>query len=233
MRPFLRARRGELLGLSLAIVIPALNAARTLPACLGRLEGAAEIIVVDGGSTDDTPQIAEQHGAVVLRSSRGRGVQLRTGADTARGDWLLFLHADTLLEPGWLDAVRHHAESAPDKAGCFRFRLDARAWQARLIEAGVALRVWVLGLPYGDQGLLVPRSLYERVGGYAEVPLMEDVDLVRRIGRFRLRILPADALTSAERWHRDGWFRRSARNLSCLMLHRFGMSEERLARLYE
>ena len=217
----------------LSVIVPTLNAASTLEDCLARLSGVRDVVVVDGGSRDSTQAIAAAAGARLVVTEPGRGAQLRLGAEAARGDWLLFLHADTLLAPDWLEAVRDHVETASDKAGCFRFRLDARAWQARLIEAGVALRVWILGLPYGDQGLLVPRSLYDRVGGYAEVPLMEDVDLVRRIGRFRLRILPADALTSAARWRRDGWFRRSARNLSCLLLHRFGMSEERLARLYE
>ena len=217
----------------LSVIVPTLNAASTLEDCLSRLSGARDVIVVDGGSWDSTQAIASAAGARLVLTEPSRGAQLRLGAEAARGDWLLFLHADTLLTPGWLDAVRSHMESAPQSAGCFRFRLDARAWQARLIEAGVALRVWTLGLPYGDQGLLVPRSLYDRTGGYADVPLMEDVDLIRRIGRFRLRILQADALTSAERWRRDGWFRRSARNLSCLLLHRFGMSEERLARIYE
>ena len=217
----------------LSVIVPTLNAASTLEDCLARLSGVRDVVVVDGGSSDSTQAIAAGAGARLVVTEPGRGAQLRLGAEAARGDWLLFLHADTLLAPDWLEAVRDHVETEPEKAGCFRFRLDARAWQARLIEAGVALRVWVLGLPYGDQGLLVPRPLYERVGGYAAVPLMEDVDLVRRIGRLRLRILPADALTSALRWRRDGWFRRSARNLSCLLLHRFGMSEERLARLYE
>jgi rSAM/selenodomain-associated transferase 2 len=217
----------------LSVIVPTLNAAATLEDCLARLSGVRDVVVVDGGSWDGTQAIAEAAGARLVVTGPGRGAQLRLGAEAARGDWLLFLHADTLLAPGWLDAARAHIEAGPESAGCFRFRLDARAWQARLIEAGVALRVWVLGLPYGDQGLLVSRSLYERVGGYAEVPLMEDVDLIRRIGRLRLEILQADALTSAARWLRDGWFRRSARNLSCLMLHRFGMSEERLARLYE
>lgn len=120
----------------------------------------------------------------------------------------------------------------PFCAACFRFRLDDGAWQARLVERSVALRVGLLRLPYGDQGLLLSRALYDRVGGYRPLPLMEDVDLIRRIGRRRLAVLPVDALTSAERWRRDGWFRRSARNLACLSLYRAGMSAERVARLY-
>ena len=118
----------------------------------------------------------------------------------------------------------------PDRAACFRFRLDAGEWRARLIEAGVALRVRLLGLPYGDQGLLVSRRLYDKIGGYRALPLMEDVDLVRRIGR--LERLGVDATTSAERWRRGGWVRRSGRNLLCLTLYRLGMSAERVARLY-
>ena len=104
--------------------------------------------------------------------------------------------------------------------------------QARLVERGVGLRASFLGLPYGDQGLLIPRTLYEAIGGYAPLPLMEDVDLVRRLGRSRLRILDADAVTSTERWERDGWLRRSARNLICLGLYGAGVSPERIARLY-
>jgi hypothetical protein len=99
-----------------------------------------------------------------------------------------------------------------------------------MIERGVALRVRMLGLPYGDQGLLVSRTLYDNVGGFRPLPLMEDVDLVRRIGR--VRMLKADAITSAERWRRDGWFHRSGRNLACLGLYYAGVPTERISRFY-
>jgi rSAM/selenodomain-associated transferase 2 len=216
----------------LSVVIPALDAAATLPACLASVRDADEIIVVDGGSADATPEIAEGGGAAVVRSEPGRGVQLRAGAAAAAGDWILFLHADTRLDPRWREAAARHMERGEGRAGCFRFRLDDSAWQARLIERGVALRVRLLALPYGDQGLLISRRLYQAVGGYRPLPLMEDVDLVRRLGRRRLARLDAAAVTSAERWRRDGWLRRSGRNLACLALHRFGFAAERLARLY-
>jgi rSAM/selenodomain-associated transferase 2 len=215
----------------LSVVIPALNAAATLGACLEALGEVPDLVVVDGGSRDETREIAHAAGARVVVSQRGRGVQLAAGAEAARGDWLLFLHADTRLSSGWRDAAEEHMRRRGG-AGCFRFRLDHPAWQARVIERGVALRVKLLALPYGDQGLLIPRRLYDKVGGFRPVPLMEDVGLVRRIGRRRLVTLPADAVTSAERWRRDGWARRSARNLVCLALHRMGMSEEKVARLY-
>jgi rSAM/selenodomain-associated transferase 2 len=216
----------------LSVVVPTLNAAATLGGCLASVSGADEILVVDGGSGDGSAAVAERFGARVLAAPAGRGAQLAAGAAAARGDWLLFLHADTRLAPGWREAASRHIEQRPRKAACFRFRLDAGEWQARLVEAGVALRVRWLGLPYGDQGLLVGRRLYDSVGGYRTLPLMEDVDLIRRIGAARLERLPVDATTSAERWRRLGWIRRSGRNLLCLALYRLGMSAERVARLY-
>ena len=216
----------------LTIVIPVLDAAATLGPCLAALDGADEIIVVDGGSTDDSVGIASCAGARVISAPRGRGSQLCTGGQTARGDWLLFLHADTQLGAGWREAVVAHVATAPDCAGAFDLRLDDGAWQARIIERGVALRVRLLGLAYGDQGLLISRRLYDEVGGYRPLALMEDVDLIRRIGRHRLCRLGATALTSAERWRRDGWIRRSARNLACLALYAGGVTPARLARFY-
>ena len=216
----------------LSVIIPTLNAEADLGTCLERMTEADEILVVDGGSSDRTVAVAERAGARLIFAPRGRGIQLRAGAEAARGDWLLFLHADTLPSRGWHQAVETHIAARPHRAACFRFRLSARAWQARAIEKAVTARVRLLGLPYGDQGLLISRRLYHQVGGYRDLPLMEDVDLVRRIGRRRLALLDADAFTSAARWRRDGWLHRSARNLGCLALYRLGVSPERIARLY-
>lgn len=225
----------------LGIVIPALNAARHLEATLRSLEpGRAaglvdDIIVVDGGSTDATPALARALGARVLPSARGRGFQLRAGGGTATSDWLLFLHADTRLAEGWVRAASGFIQDtgrAGDRAAVFRLRLDDDAAAARRLERLVVWRTTVLGLPYGDQGLLIPSALYRALGGFAPIPLMEDVDLVRRIGRRRLVLLDAEAVTSAERYRRSGYIARPLRNLSILTLYFCGVPPERLARLY-
>jgi rSAM/selenodomain-associated transferase 2 len=216
----------------LSVVIPALDAADWIGPCLVAVREADERVVVDGGSSDGTSAIAERNGARVVAAPRGRGGQLAAGAAAAEGDWLLFLHADTLLAPGWREAVDRHIERQRGKAACFRFRLDAPGWRPRLVEAGVALRVRWLGLPYGDQGLLISRHFYDAIGGYRPLPLMEDVDLVRRIGGVRIERLGIAATTSAERWRQSGWLRRSGRNLLCLAFYCCGVSPERLARLY-
>lgn len=223
----------------LSIVIPALNAgavlARTLDAVdPTRLRPGCEILVVDGGSSDDTAAVARRHGARVVETAPGRGGQLAEGARKALGGWLLFLHADTVLADGWAEAVSAYcAEPAHrERAATFRFALDDGAPAARRLEAIVAWRTRRLGLPYGDQGLLVSRSFYDALGGFRPLVLMEDVDMVRRIGRRRLDALDIAAVTSAVRYRRSGYLRCSARNLVCLGLYFLGVPPRGIARLY-
>ena len=217
-----------------SVVIPTLNAARHLPATLSACQGAGEILVVDGGSQDDTVSIARRRGARVICSDPGRGIQLRQGAAAAQREWLLFLHADTVLGDGWRRAVSEFTSPRDNRlrAATFQFGLDDPSVRARRLERMVAWRVRLLGLAYGDQGLLIHRTLYRSLGGFRALPLMEDVDFVRRIGRHRLTVLNVIAHTSAERWHQDGWRRRSLRNLGCLALYFLGAPPHRIAKLY-
>ena len=216
----------------LAAVIPTLNAASTLPAAIAALGPVAEILVADGGSTDGTPAVAVACGATVTAAPRGRGSQMAAGIAATTSPWVLLLHADTRLQPGWREAAAAHMDVQPGKAAHFRLALDSDDPQARRLERMVAWRCRVLGLPYGDQGLLIHRDLLATVGGMRPLPLMEDVDLVARLGRRRLVGLDAIALTSADKWQRDGWYRRSARNLCCLALWAAGVPPRWIVRLY-
>jgi rSAM/selenodomain-associated transferase 2 len=235
--PSLRLRgegRGE--G-QLSVIIPTLNEVATVPVLMEQLRASAlvkEIVIVDGGSSDDSVAIARTAGARVIATARGRGIQLAAGAGAAAGDWLLFLHADCRLSPDWGTAAAAFlmAPERAGRAGYFDFALDDAAPAARRLERIVAWRCRVLALPYGDQGLLIARSLYRAVGGFAPLPLMEDVDLVRRLGRRRLARIGARCISSPQRYRREGYWRRPLRNLFCLSLYFAGVSPYRIMRLY-
>ena len=216
--------------IKLSIVVPALNAERFLPACLAALGAwdGAERSLVDGGSSDATCAIARDQGWRVVEAPRGRGKQLRAGAAAATGDTLLFVHADTVLQPGWTAA----AASFAGHAGFFRLAFTGDDKRAARVARLANFRARTFGLPYGDQGLLIARDLYDRLGGYRDLPLMEDVDLVRRISAKNLRELDAVAATSPARYVRDGWIARPLRNLSILALWFLGVPPATLARLY-
>ncbi|HEX9767705.1 MAG TPA: TIGR04283 family arsenosugar biosynthesis glycosyltransferase [Kiloniellales bacterium] len=225
---------------TLDVVIPALDAATHIEATLEALaEGRGgglvrDVLVVDGGSRDDTVRRARRAGARVIAGPRGRGPQLKAGAAASAADWLLFLHADTRLAPGWSGAVAAFigAAAGSDRAAVFTLAFDDPSVHARALARLANWRARRLGLAYGDQGLVLSRGFYDRLGGFRPLPLMEDVDLVRRIGRARLAHLDARAVTSAERYRRSGWWPRAARNLAVLALYYLGVPARLLKRFY-
>jgi rSAM/selenodomain-associated transferase 2 len=223
-----------------SIVVPARRGEDHLHALLRQLprldvEGPAEVIVAFGGPLDDEARRLRmsRRDVVWVESEEGRGPQLNAGAARAHGDWIWFVHADSRLPADWADVFGSLDASPTVVGGSFAFQLDSTAWQARVLERGVALRVALLGLPYGDQGIFVRRTVFQKMGGFADIPLMEDVDFVRRLKREgTVRHLTVKLATSARRWERDGWWTRSALNLVFLTLYELGASPAWLATRY-
>lgn len=221
----------------LSIIIPTLNATHHLPPLLhdlmsGLTDGIlCEVILSDGGSTDAIAPLGEACGATLITGPAGRGGQLARGADQARGDWLLFLHADSRLPETWPEILRQHMATHPRSAAAFRLRFDDTAPMARITAGWANLRSRLFRLPYGDQGLLIPRTLYRDIGGFPDIPLMEDVAIARALGT-RLRLLPGSITTRADRYTQRGWLRQGSRNLITLFRYLTGTPPERLARAY-
>lgn len=229
-------RGGGRIGPLLSVVIPALNEEHSIASLLGdlrMLDVPHEVVVVDGGSSDDTLRVAEAHDARVVRSGRGRGTQLAAGARAARAPTLCFLHADARLHEPARRELAAMARAGTTGAFAFRLRIDARGWRYRFIELGTGLRVRLFGLPYGDQGLVLSRADYEAAGGYPDVPLMEDVALVDRLRRVTtVRTLASSLSVSARRWEQDGPLTRMLRNWRLMIAYRLGASPHSLAARY-
>ena len=219
-----------------SVIVPILasdrDAARHLIAGIP-VDLRVEIVVAEAGTEPGLESLS--HGrpdVTVLHTQQGRGRQMNAAAGLAQGEWLLFLHADSQLPSDWLDLFQSHYVRDV-VGGWFRFALDDSAWQARTIERAVAWRVRRLRLPFGDQGLFVQRRAFAALGGYRDIELMEDVDFVRRmVNAGPVVELPRALVTSARRWRRDGWFHRSARNMTLLTLYFCGVPPRVLARWY-
>ncbi|MCZ7582156.1 MAG: TIGR04283 family arsenosugar biosynthesis glycosyltransferase [Deltaproteobacteria bacterium] len=207
----------------LSVIVPALNEESCLKACLEAIlrGGADEIVVVDGGSDDGSTNVARRYERVrTIGAPRGRALQMNAGAAASSGEFLLFCHADTVLPDGYADAVRQTLADNRVTLGAFRFRLAENRAAYRAIEFGVALRCALLGMPYGDQAFFCRRADFDRVGGFAPPPALEDICFVRAIKRFgTVRILPLPALTSDRAWRENGALRQTLRNYARALRH--------------
>lgn len=216
-----------------SVVIPSLNEAENVAAAIGSAvdAGAGEVIVCDGGSDDGTESRARASGATaVVRSIPGRGIQMNAGAMFAHGEFVLFLHADSRLTAGCLEQIVT-ADGA--EWGGFRQRIDSPRRIFRWIESGNAARIRWRQLPFGDQAIFVRRSLFKRIGGFPEIPLMEDVELARRLrAAGPPRRLEGPVVTSPRRWERTGVIRQTLRNWKIQIAYTAGASPERLNRWY-
>jgi rSAM/selenodomain-associated transferase 2 len=201
----------------ISIIIPTLNEEKTISQCLETVVNipGIEIIVSDGGSTDSTVEIAGQHSDVkVVRSQAGRSIQMNNGAACARGEILLFLHADCILPREDVLKIRQIFDSGKFVGGAFQIRLLSDKFTYRWLEMGINFRSKAFKLPYGDQGLFVKRSIFERLGGFREMPICEDLDFVYRLRRKygEIAILNGRISSSVRTWKNRGIFRTSFRN---------------------
>ncbi|QDS98522.1 Glycosyl transferase family 2 [Adhaeretor mobilis] len=193
-----------------------------------------EVIVVDGGSEDETEQLARQGTATVVRSARGRGPQQNVGAAIATGDVLLFLHADTWLEPDGANQLNARLANTDTQFGAFHHWIQANGLRYRMLEWGNAFRAKTLRTPYGDQGLFFRRSFFESIGGFPSIPLMEDLRLMRSLRRTEHcpAILPGPLHVSARRWLQRGVLRQTLSNWSLAFSDRRGTTPDVLSDRY-
>jgi len=220
----------------LSIVIPTLNSANLIsPTLLSLSEGIEanlikELIISDGNSTDDIKKLSNEIGAVFIKGQKGRGIQLHRGAMKATGKWILFIHSDTVLPSGWAIEFLKHIKNQ-ENAGYCKLSFDDPSLMAKLMSFGANLRSSIFKLPYGDQGLLISKKLYNEIGGYPDLPLMEDVAIVKLLKK-KIQLVPVTIKTSAFKYKRDGWLKRSIKNVTLLIRFKFGADPHKLAKLY-
>ncbi|MBC6432110.1 glycosyltransferase [Nostoc sp. HG1] len=215
----------------ISIIIPTLNEAENIKEAIAttQLNTNIEVIIVDGGSKDDTIKIAQSLGVKVILSSPGRAVQMNTGAVAATGEILLFLHADTSLPTGFDDMVRTALQQPGTVAGAFKLRIDAPLLSLRWVELGVNLRSHFYQMPYGDQAIFLTKAVFQQIGNFPELPIMEDFELMRRLKRTgRIVIIPTPVVTSARRWLQKGVFKTTLLNQIVIIAYLLGVSPERI-----
>ncbi|MFN6461133.1 MAG: TIGR04283 family arsenosugar biosynthesis glycosyltransferase [Nostoc sp. DedVER02] len=219
----------------ISIIIPTLNEAGNIKETIATTQPNTniEVIIVDGGSEDNTIEIAQSLNVKVISSSPGRAVQMNTGAVAASGEILLFLHADTRLPTGFDEMVRTALQQPGIVAGAFKLRIDASLLSLRWVELGVNLRSHFCQMPYGDQAIFLTKEVFQQIGGFPELPIMEDFELIRRLKRIgSIVIIPTPVLTSARRWLQKGVLKTTLLNQFIIIAYLLGVSPERIRHWY-
>ncbi len=222
--------------LKISIIIPVLNEAPTIASVISTAQTAKniEIIVADGGSSDGTAEIATSLGVRVISTAPGRAAQMNAGAAAATGDILVFLHADTHLPPEYDSGARRALAQPSAAGGAFELKIDAPQQSLRLVEIGVNWRSRFLQMPYGDQAIFLYSATFDKIGGFPDLPLMEDFEFVRRLKKQgRIEIVPQPVLTSARRWQQLGVIQTTAINQIVIIAYFLGVSPDRLAFWYK
>lgn len=219
----------------ISIIIPVLNEAARIAAVINQIEKSAEIeiIVVDGGSIDNTVEVASSLGVRVISTQKGRSLQMNTGAQIASGEILLFLHADTELPQGFAALVHAALNQLQVIAGAFELKIDGGHRGLRLIEKMVSLRSHFFQLPYGDQAIFIKAKTFWQFGGFPELPIMEDFEFIHRLKRYgKIKILPAAVITSGRRWQQLGILKTTLINQFMILGYYLGIPPEKLAYFY-
>ncbi len=222
-------------GAKISIIIPVLNEAENIRQAIACTQPSTniEVIVVDGGSQDDTHKIASDLKVTIISSLPGRAVQMNKGATLAKGDILLFLHADTRLPTGFDVMIRTALQPTGTVAGAFALRIDAEVASLRLVEWGVNMRSHFWQMPYGDQAIFLTKETFNKIGNFPELPFMEDFEIMRRLKRTgRITIIPVPVITSARRWLQKGIWKTTLINQIIIIAYLLGVPPQRLIRWY-
>ena len=220
---------------NITIIIPTYQAGLVLKNCLESIGKEFNVLIIDGKSDDNTVEIARKKGALIFQSPvLGRGAQLSYGASLTNSDWLLFLHADSVLEHKWVDKVKEfiYSRNSENIAGVFKLKFNSNKIMSKVLGFSVYLRNKFFNLPYGDQGLLISNYLYNKIGGFSDIPIMEDLELIERLGRKNIFYLNSFITTSYTRYNQDGYLLRVIRNFICLVSYKLNLPIKYIHWLY-